>query len=204
MRISDEQSLENWEQRSQELATEHATRQARIKDNMRRIRKRLSARERKRETQRLIVRGRFHEHLLKRLASNSPDCPAASPQFRAWLDAAFDAFVTRADHRELFGLPLLEKPGETRTTPIPPTSPGSRDNPLLGFRPLKLGVRDWGSQYQGDTAKLPANLVGLWITVTDRQDNSWTARITEVISRGAKLLKVRDSGRPAEPPVLPS
>ena len=183
MRISDEQSLEKWEQRSQELATEHATRQARIKDNMRRIRKRLSARERKRETQRLIVKGRFHELLLKRLAGDPPDCPAASPQFRAWLDAAFDAFVTRADHRELFDLPPLDAPT------------ASPDDPIPGWKP-KRHEGAWATIYEGDTSKLPDELVGHRIIVQPRNGTPWTATITAVVERSLERVVVTNSGKP--------
>lgn len=185
MRVSDEQSLEKWEQRRQDFETEIAARRARINDNVRRIRKRLSARDRKRETQRLIVRGRFHEHLLKRLAGDPPDCPAASPQFRTWLAAAFDAFVTRADHRELFDLPPLDVPTATPDDPIP------------GWKPKRHeGI--WATIYEGDTSNLPDELVGLRITVQARNGETWTATITEVRKRSAHHVLVRDSGKPAK------
>ena len=55
MRIPDEERLEKLEQRRQELEAELAERRARINNNLRRVRARLSARERKHRTQRLIV-----------------------------------------------------------------------------------------------------------------------------------------------------
>lgn len=184
MRISDEQSLEKWEQRIQEFETETSARRARIKDNLRRIRKRISARQRKQETQRLIIKGRFYDHLLKRLASNLPDDAASSPsQFRAWLDTAFDAFLTRSDHRVLFDLPPLDAPT------------ASPDDPIPGWKP-KRHEGAWGAIYEGDTSKLPDELVGRRITVKPRSGTPWTATVTEVLERDNRYAIVRTSARP--------
>ena len=192
MRITDEQRLENLKQRRQELEKELATRRDRINDNLRRVRKRLSVRERKRDTQRLIVRGRFYDYVIKRLASNPPDCPAASPKFRAWLNAAFDAFVTRADHRALFDLPPLDKPGKP-STPSTETSP---DNPIPGWKP-KRHEGAWAAIYAGDTSKLPDELVGCRIVVTPTSKKSWIATVLEVLKRTDRLILVRRTDPPA-------
>ena len=200
MRITDERRLENLDQRIQELETELTSRRAKLHDQRRRVRKRLSARDRKRETQRLIVRGRFFDHVIKRLASNPPDCPAASPKFRAWLDAAFDAFVTRADHRELFDLPSLDAP-----TPAPamtdkpgatgPAPTASRDDPIPGWKP-KRHEGAWAAIYKGDTSTLPDELVGCRITVKPLNGDPWTATVTEVLERDNRYVIVRTSGKP--------
>ena len=194
MRITDEQRLENLELRRQELETELANRRARINDNLRSVRKRLSARERKRDTQRLIVRGRFYDHVIERLVSNPPDCPAASPKFRAWLDAAFDAFVTRADHRALCGLPPLDKPGKP-STPSTPSTETSPDDPIPGWKP-KRHEGAWAAIYEGDTSKLPDELVGCRIVVTRASRKSWIATVLEVLKRTDRLILVRRTNPP--------
>ena len=191
MRITDEQRLENLEQRRQELETELANRRAKINDNLRRVRKRLSKRERKRETQRLIITGRFHNHILKRLATNPPDGAASSPEFRAWLDAAFDAFVTRADHRALLDLPLLDKP----PTPSSAAPAASRSDPIPGWKP-KRHQGAWAAIYEGDTSRLPAELVGCRIVVKASK-KSWVATVLEVLKRTDRLILVRRTDPPA-------
>ena len=201
MRITDERRLENLDQRLQELETELTSRRAKLHDQRRRVRKRLSARDRKRETQRLIVRGRFFDHVIKRLASNPPDCPAASPKFRAWLDAAFDAFVTRADHRALFDLPSLVAP-----TPAPamtdkpgaagPAPTASRDDPIPGWKP-KRHEGAWAAICKGDTSTLPDELVGLPIVVTRASGESWIATVLEVVERSDRHVLVRRTDPPA-------
>ena len=200
MRITDERRLENLDQRIQELESELTSRRAKLHDQRRRVRKRLSARDRKRETQRLILRGRFFDHVIKRLASNPPDCPAASPKFRTWLDTAFDAFVTRADHRALFDLPSLvaptpapamtDKPGATGPAPT-----ASRDDPIPGWKP-KRHEGAWAAIYKGDTSTLPDELVGCRITVKPRNGDPWTATVTEVLERDNRYVIVRTSGKP--------
>ena len=201
MRITDEQRLENLEQRRQELETEVANRRARINDNLRRVRKRLSVRERKRDTQRLIVRGRFYDHVIKRLAGNPPDCPAASPKFRAWLDTAFDAFVTRADHRALFDLPSLDAPTPAAAMTDKPGAAGpapttSRDDPIPGWKP-KRHEGAWAAIYEGDTSKLPDELVGCRIVVTRASRESWISTVLEVVERSDRHVLVRRTDPPA-------
>ena len=200
MRIPDERRLENIDQRIQELETELTTRRAKLHDQRRRVRKRLSARDRKRETQRLIVRGRFFDHVIRRLASNPPDCPAASPKFRAWLDSAFDAFVTRADHRALFDLPSLAAPTPAPAMTDKPGSAGpapttSRLDPIPGWKP-KHHEGAWAAIYEGDTSTLPDELVGCRIIVKPRNGTPWTTTVTEVLERDHRSVIVRTSGKP--------
>ena len=200
MRISDERRLENLDQRIQELETELTTRRAKLNDQRRRVRKRLSARERKRETQRLILRGRFYDHVIKRLSSNPPDCPAASPKFRAWLDTAFDAFVTRADHRALFDLPSLEAPPPAPAMTDKPGDGGpaptaSRDDPIPGWKP-KRHDGAWAAIYEGDTSNLPDELAGCRIAVKPRNGTPWSATITAVVERSHDRVVVTHSGKP--------
>ena len=201
MRIPDERRLENIDQRIQELETELTTRRAKLHDQRRRVRKRLSARDRKRETQRLIVRGRFFDHVIRRLASNPPDCPAASPKFRAWLDSAFDAFVTRADHRALFDLPSLDAPTPAPAMTDKPGAAGpapttSRDDPIPGWSPERLSDGSWGAVFSGSTEKLPSKLVGRQIIVKQANKESWIATVMEVIERSDNRVLVRHSGKP--------
>ena len=196
MRITDEQRLENLKLRRQKLEKDLATRRDKINDNLRSVRKRLSDRQRKRDTQRLIVKGRFLDHILKRLASNPPDCSADSPQFRAWLDAAFNAFVTRADHRALFDLPPLDKPGKPSTpSPAGPAPTASRDNPIPGWKP-KRHEGAWAAIYRGDTSTLPDELVGGRIVVKPHSDPPWIATVLEVLKRTDRLILVRRTNPP--------
>ena len=199
MRVTDEQRIENLKLRRQELEKELATRRDKVNDNLRRVRKRLSVRERKRDTQRLIVRGRFYNHVIKRLVSNPPDCPAASPKFRAWLDAAFDAFVTRADHRALLDLPPLDKPGKPSSpSAAGPAPTASRDDPIPGWKP-KHHEGAWAAIYKGDTSKLPDELVGCRIVVnpTSASKKSWVSTVLEVLKRTDRLILVRPTDPPA-------
>ena len=67
--------------------------------------------------------------------------------------------------------------------------------PLAGWRPCKLGD-GWGAVLDGpDVAALPENPRGTPISITDSKGGSWTAEITEVVSRNRQRIVVRDSGR---------
>lgn len=195
MRITDEQRLESLEQRQQEFETEVASRRAKLNDKLRGVRKRLSVRKRKRDTQRLIVKGRFYDHVIKRLVSNPPDCHVASPEFRAWLDTAFDAFVTRADHRALLDLPPLDKPANPPTpSSAAPAQNASRGDPIPGWKP-KRHQGAWAAIYEGDASQLPAELVGRRIVVKASR-KSWIATVLEVLKRTDRLILVRRTDPP--------
>ena len=117
-----------------------------------------------------------------------------NPLLAQLLDQARDRHLTSTRDRQLFGLPAMDK---SRTPPDVSSAPsGSRDDPIPGFRPLLLGSHDWGSQYQGDTSKLPDDLKGLWIMVTDREGQTGVTRITETLERTQHIVIVRDSGKP--------
>jgi len=73
---------------------------------------------------------------------------------------------------------------------------GSRDDPIPGWKTHLLGSHDWGSRFEGDTSDLPVELVGLWIEVTNRQQQTGVTRITKVIERTARFVVVQDSGKP--------
>jgi len=78
-----------------------------------------------------------------------------------------------------------------------PRSPsGSREDPIPGWKPHLLGSHDWGSRFEGNTSDLPDELGGLWIMVTDRQQQTGVTRITKVIERTARFVVVQDSGKP--------
>ena len=92
-----------------------------------------------------------------------------------------------------------EFPPPTTDPDAEPRAPtGSWDDPIPGFRTCKLPDDSYGSAYHGDTSKLPNSMRGRWIEVTDRNDATFLPQVTETISRTDKLLKVRDSGRPAK------
>ena len=92
-----------------------------------------------------------------------------------------------------------EFPPPTTDPDAEPRAPtGSWDDPIPGFRTCKLPDDSYGSAYHGDTSKLPNSMRGRWIEVTDRNAATFLTQVTETISRTDKLLKVRDSGRPAK------
>ena len=68
--------------------------------------------------------------------------------------------------------------------------------PLAGWRPCKLGD-GWGAVLDGPgVAALAEDARGTPIRITDNRGGSWTATITEVVSRNPQRIVVRDSGRP--------
>ena len=67
---------------------------------------------------------------------------------------------------------------------------------LAGWKPCKL-TDGWGAGLDGpDVEALPEDPRGTPISITDSRGNSWTATITEVVSRNHQRIIVRDSGRP--------
>ena len=67
---------------------------------------------------------------------------------------------------------------------------------LAGWRPCKLGD-GWGAVLDGpDVAALAEDPRGTPISITDSRGGSWTATITEVVSRNQQRIVVRDTGRP--------
>ncbi len=68
--------------------------------------------------------------------------------------------------------------------------------PLAGWRSCKLDD-GWGAVLDGpDVAALAEDPRGTSISITDSRGGSWTAAITEVVSRNQQRIVVRDSGRP--------
>ena len=68
--------------------------------------------------------------------------------------------------------------------------------PLAGWRPCKLDD-GWGAVLDGpDVAALAEDPRGTPISIIDSRGGSWTATITEVVSRNQRRIVVRDSGRP--------
>ena len=68
--------------------------------------------------------------------------------------------------------------------------------PLAGWRPCKL-EDGWGAMLDGPgVAALAEDPRPARIRITDSRDGSWTATITEVVSRNPQRIVVRDSGRP--------
>ena len=63
--------------------------------------------------------------------------------------------------------------------------------PIPGWHPKTLPDGSWGAEFSGDTSALPADLVGLHITVSPKRGKSWTATVSEVIERTSRSVLVR-------------
>ena len=143
---------------------------------IRRAQARLSAADRKRRTRRLILLGSYIEHTTQ-----------ADPAEYDRLMQGLAGFLERDQDRALFDLPANTEPAAAIGDPLP------------GWRPHRLENGDWGSRYLGDTATLPAELVGTPITVQAKNGQRWTATVTAVVDRRRDQVLVTDSGRPASP-----
>ena len=158
-----------------------ADRRALLRKQIKQARSRLSTAERKRRNQRLIQLGLLAEARAE-----------ADPAEHARNLKDLDTRLTRTDLRALFGLPPLDKPS---TPPDAPSAPsGSRDDPIPGWHPYRIpGTNQWGAEFEGDTAALPAELGGLYILVTARSKRrkSWVAPVSKVLSRTDRLVRVR-------------
>ena len=79
---------------------------------------------------------------------------------------------------------------------LPADLEAPRRQPLAGWKPCKLGD-GWGAVLDGPgVAEVAENPRGTPISITDSRGGSWTATITEVVSRNQQRIVVRDSGRP--------
>ena len=68
--------------------------------------------------------------------------------------------------------------------------------PLAGWRPCQLGD-GWGAVLDGPgVAALADDPRPAPIRITDSRGGSWTATITEIVSRNQQRIVIRDSGRP--------
>ena len=139
---------------------------------IRRAQARLSAADRKRRTRRLILIGSYIEHTTQ-----------ADPAEHDRLLQGLNGFLERDQDRALFDLPA--------NTEIA----AAAADPLQGWRPHQLDTGDWGAIYHGDTATLPAELVGARITVQAKNGQRWTATVTAVLDRSRDQVIVTDSGR---------
>ena len=142
---------------------------------IRRAQARLSAADRKRRTRRLILIGSYVEHTTQ-----------ADPAEYDQLLHGLNGFLERDQDRALFDLPANTETAAAAAT-------------LTGWRPHRLPTGDWGAIYQGNTATLPAELVGTTITVQAKNGQRWTATITAVLDRSRDQVLVTDSGRPSIP-----
>ena len=143
---------------------------------IRRAQARLSTADRKRRTRRLILIGSYIEHTTQ-----------ADPAKQDRLMKGLDGFLERDQDRALFNLPTTTETDAAAADPLP------------GWRPHLLPTGDWGAIYHGDTATLPAELVGTPITVQANNGRRWTATVTAVLDRRRDQVLVTDSGRPASP-----
>ena len=142
---------------------------------IRRAQVRLSAAGRKRRTRRLILIGSYIEHRTQ-----------ADPAEHDRLLQGLNGFLERDQDRALFDLPTTTETAAAAAT-------------LTGWRPHRLPTGDWGAIYQGDTALLPAELVGTTITVQANNGQRWTATVTAVLNRSRDQVLVTDFGRPSIP-----
>ena len=78
---------------------------------------------------------------------------------------------------------------------LPADLEAPRRQPLAGWKPCKLGD-GWGAVLDGPgVAEVAEDPRGTPISITDSRGDSWTATITEVVSRNRQRIVVRDSGR---------
>ena len=98
-----------------------------------------------------------------------------------------DAFLERDQDRALFDLAANTEPASAGADPRP------------GWRPHRLPTGNWGAIYNGDTATLPAELVGATITVQAKNGQRWTTTVTAVLDRSRDQVIVTDSERPTSP-----
>ena len=157
-----------------------ADRRALLHQQIKRSKSRLSTAERKRRTQRLILLGRLREHQME-----------TQPGVKAAVLAELDVFLTRNDHRALWGLPPLDKP--SKPTAAPSASTGSRDDSIPGWHPYRIpGTKKWLAEFEGDPSALPDELVGLHIIVTAKNsEKSWMATVLEIIEHTESRVLVR-------------
>ena len=79
----------------------------------------------------------------------------------------------------------------------PEPEPGLAPGPIPGWSPWKLSDGSWGSRYQGDTRKLPDDLVECAIEVTTQGGKTGITHVVEVLEWTADFVLVRDSGKPS-------
>ena len=87
-------------------------------------------------------------------------------------------------------------PPPTNRSDKPQALPGSKNNPIPGWRPHLIDSHDWGSIFKGEASALPDELVGLWIRVTDRNEETFLTKVTKVTDRTDHFVIVCDSGKP--------
>ena len=92
-------------------------------------------------------------------------------------------------------------PPSTPESPPPATAPepepGLAPGPIPGWTPRGLPDGSWGSRYQGDTRKLPDDLLGCAIEVTTQGGTTGITHVVEVLEWTADFVLVRDSGKPS-------
>ena len=91
----------------------------------------------------------------------------------------------------------LPPPAPKSPAPAPEPKTGLAPGPIPGWSPWKLSDGSWGSRYQGDTRKLPDDLVGCAIEVTTQGGKTGITHIVEVLEWTAEFVLVRDSGKPS-------
>ena len=193
MTIQDELHLKSlqskYESEAQDLREKLAKKKAKLKADESCIRARISARERKRRTRRLILIGSYMEHVTQ-----------TDPDRKDRLMKGLDGFLERDRDRELFDLDQNKKnekiAPDTAATPTVSAPPPVLDAPLPGWRPHHLKTGAWGSIYLGDTSILPLELVGANITMQSKGGQTWTTTVTAVLDRSSEQVVVTNSGRP--------
>ena len=121
-----------------------------------------------------------------------------SEEARSGLLRDLDVFLKRDRDRELFELPPLAEPVPDSSAPAPDLAADVPElPPIRGWTPARLPDGEWGSRYQGNTRKLPDDLVGCSIEITTRSGDSWIATVVEVIQHREDFILVQDSGKPS-------
>jgi len=116
------------------------------------------------------------------------------PQRKRRLYDLLDKRLTRTDDRalcaRLLDLPDLAAPAASRAPLVSP------EDPIPGWHPFKLPDGSWRARFEGDTSKLPDELIGCHIVAT-RSSGNWIATVLEAVERSSRHALVRCTAPPS-------
>ena len=202
MAFDPEAALEALQQRQADLKAELVAERKKLQEiqrkrkrlletQIRRAQHRISTKERKRRTRRLILLGSYLDH-----------CMETDQTSKARVMQGLDEFLERDQDRAVFGDDL--RPTSSDAAAPPDASDAALDHdpqtpPIEVWTPRQLEPGVWGAVLDGaPVATLSASdqLRGTPIRVTDRRGDTWTTTVQDVVSRHDTEIVVTTSGRP--------